>query len=179
MRHIYLRVFYLTSVGFGIYTTIMLSLLTGFPTGFLGGLLAAICFGICMSLVAGSLHKARLIRINNGKPPISFDVQQMREILVHIPFEQCIEKIHAFLSLSSNMRIQTMDLQNGIIVARTTTSWLSWGETVEIVLREVATSTTSIRVTSQPSWKLTAVDYGKNLENVNKLAAYLQGPWAG
>ena len=48
-------------------------------------------------------------------------------------------------------------------------TWLSWGEEISIILQTKGESDFNYKISSRPKLKMTLVDFGKNLENVNRL----------
>lgn len=79
----------------------------------------------------------------------------------------CINAINK----SKNFTLVTDDPSTGEIKARVGMSLWSWGENVTIALTAESDTDTSMIISSNPAFKLTLVDYGKNRRNINTLLA--------
>jgi len=82
----------------------------------------------------------------------------------------------ALKSVKGGARISDMDRSLGFIVAKTGQTMKSWGEIITFNIREV-NDKVRIEVTSKPQIRpqLLILDYGKNYENVKKIADFLKG----
>ncbi|PSP11891.1 MAG: hypothetical protein BRC49_06850 [Cyanobacteria bacterium SW_10_48_33] len=61
----------------------------------------------------------------------------------------------------------------GSLVARSQTNWASWGERIFFKIQPGADDITRVTFRSRPQFRFTIVDYGKNLENVERIRGYL------
>ena len=69
-------------------------------------------------------------------------------------------------------RIWEVDESSGLVIAKTGLTVRSWGETITISICEVDNGV-RIEVLSEPRFPLQYLDYGKNYENVKKIADFL------
>jgi len=123
-------------------------------------------FGIIMSLILVSFHKRRLKE--NGIHEITDEnlgVSQTKNFRTELSKSELIEKLKND-PLSRKMKL--LEVENGILL-KTTMSWKSWGEKIEIILKSVQKPEFEYQVTSSSRFKITLIDYGKNLENINRI----------
>ena len=52
-------------------------------------------------------------------------------------------------------------------------NWLSWGEKITIEIKSIADENTNIIISSEPSVPITLIDWGRNQQNVDKIAHYI------
>ena len=98
------------------------------------------------------------------------DVNQIEAIILDYPFEQKYEKSLKALKLIKAL-VTNQDKDSGKIEAKTGFSLKSFGEKVEI---KINPKTNEVLISSKPSVPTTLFDYGKNLENVQKILNYLK-----
>ncbi len=126
-------------------------------------LFLTLSFGTFMSLVLVSYNKRRLKKM--GIKELTYDTlarKQTRIFKTDLNLTQLIEK------LKTNEKIAGMEMseiENGFLL-RNGMSFYSWGEEIRIILKSENDSEFEYQVSSTPSFKLTMVDYGKNLGNI-------------
>ncbi len=120
-------------------------------------------FGLFMSLYLVGIQKRRLKKM--GITEFTDDTlarKQTRIFKTDLNLTQLIEK------LKTNEKIAGMEMseiENGILL-KNGMSFYSWGEEIRIILKSENDSEFEYQVSSTPSFKLTMVDYGKNLGNI-------------
>ncbi len=125
----------------------------------------AISYGLPMSLILGIVHYYHVKKIaKNGIVDLS--VKQSREII--IPSAGVLEKCREAI-IEIGARIIEDKSNNRQIFAKTDASWKSWSEDIRIQIINVTNNESKIIINSQPSLKTVMVDYGKDIENVEKL----------
>ena len=151
----------------GIITSLLFDPLTGLMAGLLGGIL----FGGVMSLILGTLHIWSVKQLRFKSKEV-MDVYQVRSIEMKLPYDKvfdlCLESVK-----SMKCKIVEENRSQGRIVARTGISWKSWGEIITFDVRGM-NDVTKVKVSSRPVVRTTLVDYGKNLENVEKIISFLK-----
>lgn len=163
---LYLKVFLLTGIPFA---TIMVFTKSFFKGGFnmLEFLALAFFFGFLMSLTIVSWHVNRLKK--NGIKELTnenLSVNQKRIITSNLDQEQLINKLKCDSVLG---RMKIIPTKSGIKLKAGTTFW-SWGETMKIISNPIPQDDKyEYHITSKPKLKTTIIDYGKNLENVEKI----------
>ena len=140
---------------------------------FLDVVTSGLLFGITMSIGLGSTHYFAIREIRSDSSNSKSTVHQSREINLNVPIgkdhELCIES----LKFIKKGKLLKNDNTNGIIEAKAGLTWKTFGDRIKFNLKKTDGHTTLIEVSSKPLLKITLVDYGKNLENVNKIEDYL------
>jgi hypothetical protein len=54
-------------------------------------------------------------------------------------------------------------------------TWRSWGERLVLATHADDSGGTAVTITSEPLFRLTLLDYGRNRDNVERLAGWLRG----
>lgn len=65
-----------------------------------------------------------------------------------------------------------MEVENGVLLT-TGVSWKSWGEEIKILLKDYKETVFEYQILSSPKLKITLIDYGKNLENINRIESIM------
>ena len=172
LKKLYLKLFLAAGVPYGIIMGAVITLLSDPFTGLIAGLLGVILFGGIMSLILGSLHIWSVRRLGS-KSKAAEDVNQVRSIEMKLPygkvFDLCLESV----KLIKKCKIVEENRSWSRIVARTGISWKSWGEVITFDIRKM-NDAVRVDVWSKPAIGTTLVDYGKNLENVEKIISFLK-----
>jgi hypothetical protein len=53
-------------------------------------------------------------------------------------------------------------------------TWKTFGDVISFEVRKIDNDRTQIKVSSRPAVRRTLVDYGKNLENMEKISSFLK-----
>jgi len=138
----------------------------------IAGLILASILGAAIAIVTGTMHiffTQRLSSPNlNNITPFQLRTLQL-PLSKKSVFESSLASLH-----SLNAGILQQDFNIGIIRAVTRTSWASWGEEIEIKLSQTNDGATLVNVKSSPKLKITPIDYGKNIDNVEKILVFLK-----
>jgi len=70
-------------------------------------------------------------------------------------------------------RILRRDKSMGRIIAKTSVTIYSWGETITFNIRRISDNRTQVEISSKPAI-IQILDYGKNFENIEKIVAFLK-----
>ena len=65
------------------------------------------------------------------------------------------------------------EIENGVLL-KTGMTMKSWGEEIKIILKSNKENNFEYQLSSSPKLKTTIVDYGKNLENINKIESVIK-----
>jgi hypothetical protein len=129
-------------------------------------ILLCLGFGVSMSLLMGSIHLYELRNLNihivNGdywKPNQTRDFQSKYSI------EEFLERIKP----DTFFKTIKQDPKTGEIILKSGASWKSWGEIIRIAINETAEMGYQYKVNSKPKLSWTLTDFGKNLENINRI----------
>lgn len=172
------RVFWATSIPYGLWMGLSMgamALLTShFPIR-TAAFTAALClvsgvfFGTFMALSLGELHRRGLRQRGFTPTAQNLAVVHRRAISLRLPYSQAFDRCREALSRLPRTAIQQEDRSIGILVARCGTTWASWGERIVLYLQPEADGTTRVAFNSRPILRSTIIDYGKNLENVERI----------
>jgi hypothetical protein len=169
-----LKIFLANGIPFGTLMGILFSFLYGFNVGLPGGLISGLIFGFLMFIVLGFLHASAVRKISGVSSGESMSTFQYRNIQLHLPFETAFDLCIESLGVIRECRIQEQDRTHGKIIAKSSVNWKTWGDTISFDITGTGNEETDIRVSSRPTSWSTIVDYGKNLENVEKIISFLQ-----
>tara|TARA_R110002049_G_C8839165_1_gene536233 strand:+ start:67 stop:597 length:531 start_codon:yes stop_codon:yes gene_type:complete len=162
---LYLKAFLLTGIPYGL---IMLGfdLLDGDGFRLWKFLFMTFFFGITMSIILVSFHKNRLKK--NGIQELTdknLGVNQAKSLKSELSKIELIEKLKLDPIIG---KMKMNETENGIVL-KTDMTWKSWGEEIKIILKSIKGKEFEYEISSNPKLKTTLVDYGKNLQNVNKI----------
>mgnify|MGYP005738412801 CR=1 FL=1 len=85
-------------------------------------------------------------------------------------FEVCRDVLEGL----EDVAVETRDAGQLKLVGQIGPSWRSFGEHVQIIVREIAPSRSRVWILSRPMHRPALIDYGKNLENVIGIREALQ-----
>lgn len=138
------------------------------------GILSGLIFGTLVSYILISLHKSLSRKVDSGASMPDFNIHQVRRIVMGIPFDQAFSQCIESLKTVNRCRIISQNLDNGEIRARAGLNWKTWGDDIIINLTK-GKETTGVEISSRPSARSTLVDFGKNLDNVERIRRFLIG----
>ncbi len=90
-------------------------------------------------------------------------------------FDLCLSSVRAV----RKGKIRGKDRPLGRIDLKAGMTWKTWGEVISFDLRRMDENRTRVEVSSGPALRTTLVDYGKNLENVERIMGFLTRRAAG
>lgn len=166
---LYLTAFLITGVPYGLIM-IGIDLATGIEFKLWKFLFLIFFFGTTMSLILVSFHIKRLKRIGITDFTLeNLKVSLTRVLKSELNLQELIEKLQDNPTVGK-MRLQK--IENGILL-KSGISWKSWGEEIKITLTSTHDTEFEYQVSSRPKMKATLLDYGKNLENVNRIESII------
>lgn len=136
-----------------------------------GNLSMSILIGVFMSLILVSFHwyNIKKIGVENSNDD-NFGVNQTRTIETKLDKNELIDKLKLDPTTG---KMKMTDIENGVLL-KTGMSTKSWGEEIKIILTSNKESIFKYQVSSRPKLKTTIVDYGKSLENINKIESVIK-----
>lgn len=169
----YLRLLLVFGMPFGILMGLFDGLLLdrGLDVAVTKGVRDGLLFGSLMSLSLGYLHRSAVESLAPAAPEAAMRVRQHATVELPFPYDQAFDRCIGALERVPG-RLRRKDRAAGSIRADTKSSWASWGEKIEVRLRECA-SGTHVEISSHPTFRATVVDYGKNLRNLNTVIGAL------
>lgn len=170
----YLKLFLAMGIPFGIFMGIIYSLQYGFPSGIVAGLFVGLFFGVFMSLILGLVHSWSVKRIPSGKSEKAMGVHHVRNVELRLPYDKAFNLCIESISLIKKCKIQKEDRSEGKIVAKAGMTWKTLGDLISFEVHKIENDRTQIVISSRPAVVTTLVDYGKNLENVERISSFLK-----
>ena len=161
---LYLKAFLLFSIPFFVLTYLF-DLLAGEPS--VGSpLLKSGFYGLFMAIIFISGHIFSIREKKLG--PINAEtikVFQKKSIKSNLSQSSLIEKL---LEDPACNKLDIRTSENEILIRTRTTFW-SWGEKIKILIHHASDGMNQFMVTSHPEVRFTMVDYGKNIQNVQRI----------
>ena len=161
----YLKAFLLTGIPFGLIMTAF-DYLDGGGFNLWKFLFHALFFGLAMSLTLVTVHKNKLKK--HGVQEFTDDnlgVRQTKAIKTKLGRNELISKLKADPTVADLKMVET---GNGVSL-KTGITMKSFGEDIKIELISESESDFEYQISSSPKIKTTIIDYGKNLENINRI----------
>ncbi len=178
MRKQFARIFFKTAVPFGALMGAFYGLASGLYRGITLGLVSGILFGGIMTAVLGALHARSVRTRSSGAQDPDYGVLQRREVRVPAPYDETFQLCVQSLEQLPGAQIQDEDPTRGVITAQTARTWDTWGDTIALAITDTEDDCTHVTVSSEPT-RYQVVDYGKNLENVERIASFLKEEHTG
>lgn len=134
-------------------------------------MIIGLIFGTFMVVILGI---ANYISVKSRGGNASTSVVQESTVDLKLSMEEAFQYCKVATSTIKGTKVTFEDLNLGIIRAKTPLNISTWGDVIEFELHKVTEETTKVRVKSKPVLTTTIIDYGKNLENINKITRYLE-----
>ena len=155
--------FFASAILFGISRFLMGSDLTE-------SMIIGLIFGTIMVVTLGI---ANFVSVKSRGGSASTSVVQESEVDLNLTMEDAFEYCKVATSTIKGTKVTFEDFNRGVIRAKTPLNISTWGDVIEFELYKVSEETTMVRVKSKPVLATTIIDYGKNLENINKITRFL------
>jgi hypothetical protein len=169
---LYLKIFLFTGIFYGLWMGIFHGVSKGAMEGLVMGVISGLVFGLFMSLILGTMHRVYSKKVSK-KQDGDVGPHQARDVVLHLGKDAALEKcLQALPAIKAKPK--KVDKESGLIIAKTKTSWKSFGERITISLHETAAETTAITIESAPTVTTTMVDYGKGYQNVETVLDQLK-----
>ncbi len=169
---LYLKLFIWFGGGYALIKGVSVGISEGLSKGIFEGILNGIFFGIFMSIIIGwwQKRKTKKLRKKGGK---NLNPNQLETFLVNGNFEDIFKKSLDGIK-SFKGKLYASKKEENIIQATTGISWKSFGENIEIHLKEKEKNKIEIIISSNPVNPMQIVDYGKGRQNVLSFIEYLK-----
>tara|TARA_B100000427_G_C15278407_1_gene494217 strand:- start:36 stop:530 length:495 start_codon:yes stop_codon:yes gene_type:complete len=157
--------------GYALIKGVSIGISEGFSKGIIEGVLNGIFFGIFMSITIGwwQKRKTKKLRKKNGK---NLNPNQLETFFVTGSFDDIFEKSLDGIK-SFKGKLYASKKEENTIQATTGITWKSFGENIEIHLKEKENNKIEITISSKPANPIQIVDYGKGRQNVLSFIEYL------
>jgi hypothetical protein len=123
----------------------------------------SVIFGLVMTWLS--------IRVR-GQYPASTDVSQTRvtrSLTLPVIPSVASEVTRRALNNLANIRIRSLSVEDGRVVAQTTRTHKSYGERISVSIRSAGKSESELEIISAPLIATTVIDQGKNRQNVDEI----------
>ena len=174
MKNLFVKLLLMSGIPFGFLMGIMSLQMGDNADAIRNGILSGLLFGTFVSYILISLNKSLSRKVVSDASMPDFDIHQVRRIVMGMPYEQAFSQCIQSLKTINRCRIISQSLDNGEIRARAGLNWKTWGDDININLTE-GKDTTEVEISSRPSARSTLVDFGKNLDNVERIRRFLLG----
>lgn len=128
--------------------------------------------GIVTSFI-GILHWIGVKDLEVESEEEKIKVSQSRDIEINLPFNEVVNLCLEMIEKDNKLNLKGKNIDEGVIEATKGPSWKSWGEKVILKIEELDKNHTKVNINSKPWIPITMMDYGANLENVNRIRDYL------
>jgi len=140
--------------------------------GVLGGFIAGILFGGSMAAISAWSDRKNSAA---GKPVGSDSVIQKRTITIAASKTEAMRLVTEAVKALKATYIAGKS-SSDVIEANTPWSWKSFGERLTISVKQYSDIETVVEIVSRPKLGTTAVDYGKNFDNVEFVCSRVMAP---
>ena len=171
--NLYVKVFLGTGLPFGILMGLLYSQKYGCLEGGIRGILAGVSFGLIGSLLLVPLNNL-FVRRTAFKNSSNEKIDNAKRIRVRLSYSEVFNRCVNALNSIKSCRILKKSQKEGALDAKIGASWKSWGELVSIRLRESSNGIIDVEISSKSAVRTTILDYGKNLDNIEKIARIIR-----
>ena len=172
MRTLFFKILLLSGIPFGFLIAILSMQREKVFDVILNGILSGLVFGTLVSYLLISLHKSFSRKVVTDSFNHDFGIFQSRRIEIPLSYEDAYRLCLQSLKTISRCSIQSQSHDEGIIKARAGINWKTWGDNVLLKLVK-GEGATIVEISSRPSARSTLVDFGKNLDNVERIKSFL------
>lgn len=127
---------------------------------------SAVLYGAFMARVFGRRHVRAVEALVGAPTDEALSPRQTKILHVDLPPAEVFERCRKAIGAMPRARITSADAATGVIEAKVGAAMKSWGEIVNVRVEPAPSGTSSIEISSRPSFRPTIVDYGVNLQNV-------------
>jgi len=168
------KLFLIPGLCFGSLTGIYCSSQYSIGTGLACGTISGIILSILLFIILGPLHVYMVKKVAPELTEEAYGTCHVRNITINRPFEQAFSLCIESLSSVKNSKITARKPSQGKIIAKTPINWKTWGDTIIFELKQTDDATTELILSSRPTARTTIVDYGKNIDNIQKIVYFLE-----
>lgn len=166
---LYLKLFLATGIPYGL----IMGLYRGDATT---GLVLGSFFGLFMSLSLGTMHFIYSKKLKSYGSGNTTGVHQEKTLELQLPFYKICNLCITSLEAVNGRIVEKSEQEEGTsakVVAKTKMTWKSFGESIQFDIHKINSDKTEVKISSKPTLGTTLVDYGRNLENIEKISDFL------
>jgi len=172
-RKMMLKVFLVMGLGSGLLEGAYFGITMGVINGLKVGIITCILFG-SLSVVVWHVRHIRAVRkLGYGYNKETLGLYHIRKIELNAPLEQSFDLCIQSIKTIKSCEIKSEDREKNVITAVARWHFIMW-DTITFTLRKKDENVTEVEIESRPSVSMTIVDYGKSLDNVEKIASFLK-----
>lgn len=170
----FLKVFLLTGISFGAIQ-FFFNYWLGNDTPLIGLIIQGVLFGLLFSFFAVQMQKKKLKQMGRSiNSEADLVPSQQDELMVQEEIDVVWRALVERFAKQKGWKLkEKMPAKGKLILTRGTSMW-SWGEKIEIRLRDLNEGYTLVQVNSSPMLSTTLIDYGRNRENVEQVLAFVE-----
>jgi len=135
-------------------------------------LLSGLSFGLPMTIILSLVQVYYLNKTGNTGAKVT--LVNEREVELDGSKREVMDICRHALDVIESCSLLERNEGEGLLRAKAGRSLYSWGENIVIHVQEVQDHRHKVTITSAPAVKTTVIDYGKNLDNVNRIVQFLQ-----
>lgn len=170
-RSIVLAIFLWCSVPFALMS-VAFARAEGITRWWTVGISEGLVFGGVMALTLGGLLHLWMRRAGYDAVPA---VEQSVDVVVKVDVMTATRAATAALGLLKPRSVVVSGTGDVRITASTRMTWKSFGERIEICVLPLGEGRSTLHLSTRPLVRSTIVDYGKGLNNLDRLTASLSG----
>ncbi|MBX9693878.1 MAG: hypothetical protein K2Z81_15940 [Cyanobacteria bacterium] len=176
---IYAKIFLLTSVPFFlVFSFFYYFRIFGWIYDFEAAFKMSIAYGVAMIVLQWASIRRQDRETRTKKKPVSASSIQFTETELDADFESAFNSAVRSLACLKDCKPIIVDRKGGTIEARVRASIIDEAQEILVVIFRITNTRSGAIVWSESDAGMT-VDMGKNLSNVNKIIAFLEGDCAG
>ena len=168
------KLFLIPGVCFGSLTGIYCSYQYSVETGLACGIISGLTLSALLFIVLSPLHIYAVKKVASELTKEAYGTDHVRNIKLDLPYEKTFDLCIKSLTSLNNCKITTREPSLGEITAKTSINWKTWGDTIIFKLKQIDNQSTTLILSSRPTARTTIVDYGKNLDNIQKIVCFLK-----
>jgi len=172
MRKLFFKLFLISGIPFGLFSGILSLNKAEMPDVIINGALSGLVFGTITSFILIALHTLLSKKVVTERPARDLKILQSRRIELPLAYKQTYNLCLQSIKTISRCRIISHNINTGEIKARAGLNWKTWGDNINFRLTKERDFTV-VEVSSRPSAGSTLVDFGKNLDNVERITKFL------
>jgi len=172
-RKMMLQVFLVMGIGSGLLEGAYFGVTSGLINGLKVGFITAVLFGGLSVAVWHVRHIRAVRRLGYGYNKETLGLYHIRKIELNAPLEQSFDLCVQSINTIKLCKITSEDRDKKVITAKARWHFIMW-DTITFTLRKKDENVTEVEIESRPTVTMTIVDYGKSLDNVEKIASFLK-----
>lgn len=165
----FLYTFLSTSIPFGFFMGLLFKHVG--KSFLLTAVLFGALFGLAMATILWLIQAYHLKKTGNWGAEVK--LINHAEIELSGTKQEVLDRCRRALDEINNCTLLERNLEEGLIRAKAGMTMYTWGDDITIRIEQNGDDRFKVLMTSRPSIRTTLVDYGKNLDNINRMKHFL------